>query len=312
MELKNKRILVTGGAGFIGFHTVNALVERGAEVVIIDNLVTGRKENLNPKAKFYRLNITDPDVQSVFEKEMPQFVYHFAFNVLVPKSVENPLMDMDSIAGSVNIFKNAQKYGVKKIIFSSSGFLYGNTKNLPAKETEPIDPISPYVVAKSTVENYLRFFNKAYGLTYIILRYSAVYGPGQATGAMADFIRKLATGQQAQIWGDGSKTRDYVYIDDVVRANLLALRMDFDCLDPVFNVGTGIETTLNDLYRKIGRILNKEARPIYLPDRPGEQMRYALSYSKIKRVLKWQPEIDLDTGFEKIVMGYLNKHVELY
>lgn len=304
LNVKGKKILVTGGAGFIGSHIVNVLIKKGAKVIIVDNLVTGRKENLNPKAKFYYLNITDPRLEDIFKNERPEFIYHFAFNVLVPKSVKNPLIDMDSIVGSVNILKNAQKYGVEKIIFASSGFLYGNTKNLPAKETEPIDPISPYVVAKSAVENYLRFFNKAFGLPYVVLRYSAVYGPKQVTGAMADYIRKLATDQQAKIWGDGTKTRDYVYIDDVVRANLSALKLPFNYSDPVFNIGTGIETTLNDLYKKIARLLNKEAKPIYLPDRSGEQIRYSLDYSKIKKVLEWKPSIYLDEGLKKIVDNY--------
>lgn len=310
MELKGKKVLVTGGAGFIGFYTTNALLKRGAEVIVIDNLVTGREENLNPRAGFYRLNIASPEVENVFERERPELVYHFAFNVLVPKSVENPLIDMDSIAGSVNIFQNAKKYGVEKIIFSSSGFLYGNTKNLPARETEPVSPISPYVVSKNAVENYLEFFRVAHGLPYVVLRYAAVYGPGQVTGAMADYIRKLTTGEQAQIWGDGSKTRDYVYIDDAVRANLLALKLPFDYPCPVFNVGTGVETTLNALYWKITKILNKEARPIYLPDRPGEQMRYALDYSKIKAVLKWQPRIALDGGLKRTVETYLDAHAD--
>jgi len=304
MELKGKKVLVTGGAGFIGSHAVDALIKKGAEVVVVDNLVTGYEKNLNPQASFYRLNIADPEVESVFEKEKPQLVYHFAFNVLVPKSVENPLLDMDSIVGSVNIFQNAKKYGVERIIFSSSGFLYGNTRNLPARETEPISPLTPYVVAKHAAENYLRFFKSVYDLSYVILRYSAVYGPRQVTGAMADYIRKLAAGQQAEIWGDGSKTRDYVYIDDVIRANLLVLDLPSDYPDPVFNIGTGIETTLNDLYKKIAILLNKEAKPVYSPDRPGEQMRYSLDYSKIKRALKWQPNVNLDNGLLKTVDSY--------
>jgi len=296
MNLKNKKILVTGGAGFIGSHTVDALIEKGANVIIVDNLVTGRKENLNPKAKFYKLNIADSKIERIFKKEKPEIIYHFAFNVLVPKSVENPLMDVDSIVGSIKVLKNAQKYGAKKIIFSSSGFIYGNTKNLPAKETEPVDPISPYAVAKNSVENYIRFFNKAYGLPYVIFRYAAVYGPGQITGAMNDYVKKLASGKQAQIWGDGTKTRDYVFINDVVRANLLVLDLPDNYPDPIFNIGTGIETTLNKLYWKIAKLLKKEPKPIYLPDRPGEQIRYSLDYSKIKEALGWEPKYNLEEG----------------
>lgn len=296
MNLKGKKILVTGGAGFIGSHTVDALIKEGADVAIVDNLLTGRRENINPKAKFYEMNIADPALEDVFRKEKPEIIYHFAFFVLVPKSTEDPLLDMDSIVGSVNLFKNAKTYGAKKIVFSSSGFVYGNNPNLPVRETEPINPISPYVVSKSTVENYLRFFNKAYGLPYVILRYSAVYGHRQVTGAMSDYIRKLAGGKQAEIWGDGSKTRDYVYIDDAVEANLLALESSDDFDNPVFNVGRGEETTLNELYKEIAGLLNKKPEPIYLPDRPGEQIRYCLDNFKIKNNLKWRPRYNLREG----------------
>jgi len=304
INLKNRAVLVTGGAGFIGSHTVDALIKQGAEVIIIDNLVTGRKENLNPKAKFYNINIADPEIEQVFKKEKPEFIYHFAFNVLVPKSVENLLMDMDSIAGAANVFQNANRYGVKKIFFVSSGFVYGNNQNIPVKETEPIDFVSPYVVAKYAAENYLRYFRKVYGLPHVIFRYAAIYGPRQVTGAMADYIRKLSSGQQAEIWGDGSKTRDYVYIDDVVRANIMALDLSLDYPNPVFNIGTGIETTLNDVYKNIAAILGKEAKPIYLPDRLGEQMRYALDSSKIKSVLNWQQSVDLKDGLKRRIASF--------
>ncbi|MCX6722134.1 MAG: NAD-dependent epimerase/dehydratase family protein [Candidatus Staskawiczbacteria bacterium] len=308
MDLRNRKILVTGGAGFIGSHVVDALIKEGADVFIIDNLSTGRKENLNPNAIFYEMNIADPNVRDVFEKEKPEIIYHFAFNVLVPKSVENPLIDMDSISGSINILINCQKYGVKKVIFSSSGFVYGNTHNLPAKETEPVDPISPYVVAKLAVENYLKFFKKSYGLSYVVFRNAAVYGPGQITGAMADYVRKLKSGKQADIWGDGNKTRDYVFIDDVVSANLLALDLRDDFSNPIFNVGNGKETTLNDLYFKIAKILGKEPKPIYHKDRPGEQVRYCLDNSKLKKYMKWKPKYDLDKGLEMVLKYWSENH----
>ena len=301
MDLENKKFLITGGAGFIGSYMTNSLIEKGADVVVVDNLSTGRKENLNSKAKFYEMNITDSKIKSVFEKEKPEFIYHFAFNVLVPQSVKNPLMDMDSIAGSLNIFQNAKNYGVKKIIFASSGFIYGNNPKLPIDETAPFEPVSPYAVAKYAVEKYLEFFREAYNLSYVILRCPTVYGPNQTMGAMADYIRKLYTGKQAEIYGDGAKTRDYIYIDDVVRANLLALELPKDYKNSVFNVSTGIETTLNSLYKKIAKLLNKESQPIYLADRPGEQIRYCLDYSKIKSVLGWEPLISLNKGLEKII-----------
>ena len=299
MNLKNKKVLVTGGAGFIGSHTVDALISQGAKVVVVDNLSTGRKENLNPQAKFYEINIADPKIENILEKEKPEFIYHFAFFVLVPKSVENPLLDIDCLVGSLRILQKAKDIGVKKIILSSSGFLYGNTKNLPAKETEPIIPISPYIISKNAIENYLKFYKSAYNLPYVILRSAAVYGPRQVTGAMADYIRKLSSGNQAEIWGGGNKTRDYIYIDDVVRANLLALDVPDDYPEPIFNIGTGIETTLNTLYKKIADLLKQKAKPIYYPDRPGEQIRYCLDISKAKRELEWQPEYNLNEGLKE-------------
>jgi UDP-glucose 4-epimerase len=276
-------------------------------VIVLDNLVTGKRENVNPEAKFYEINIADPQVKSIFEAERPEIVYDFAFNVLVPKSVEDPLVDMDSIIGGVNLLKGAKEVGIKKFLFSSSGFVYGNTKKLPANESEPIDPISPYVVSKNAVENYIKFFNKAYDLPYVIFRYAAVYGPGQVTGAMSDYIRTLSRGDQAKIWGAGKKTRDYVYIDDVVSANILSLDLPAEFKDPVFNVGTGKETTLNELYETVARLLNKEAKPVYLPDRPGEQIRYSLDASKINKTIGWMAKYNLEAGLvaRLKIEGYL-------
>ncbi len=305
--VKGKKFLVTGGAGFIGSHTVDALVERGGTVVVVDNLSTGRRENLNPNATFYHTNLADESIERILEHERPDAIYHFAFYVLVPKSVENPLLDIDVLIGTLRMLQKARDIGVRKIILSSSGFLYGNTPNLPAIEDLPVDPVSPYVVAKHAIENYLKFYYKAYHLPYVVLRYAAVYGPRQVTGAMADYIRKLSSGKQAEMWGDGNKTRDYVFINDVVRANLLALSVSADHPNPVFNIGTGIETTLNDVYRKIADMLGVEAKPIYYPDRPGEQIRYCLDISKARRELGWEPKYDLDQGLRITVKEYLRK-----
>ncbi|KPJ55312.1 hypothetical protein AMJ47_00335 [Parcubacteria bacterium DG_72] len=308
MNIENKTILITGGAGFIGSHMVDALIKKGAKVIVVDNLITGRKENLNPKAVFYQMNIASPDLENIFKDHMPEIIYHFAFNVLVPKSVDNPIVDIDSIAGSIRLLTYAKDYNVKKVIFSSSGFVYGNTLNLPAKETEPIIPITPYVIAKRTVEDYLGFFKKNFGLNYVILRNAAVFGPRQVTGAMADYIRRLKKGEQADIWGDGSKTRDYVYISDVVRANFLALDLADDFKDPVFNIGTGKETTLAELYRKLADILGKENKPNYLQDRKAEQIRYCLDFSKAKEVLGWEPKVSLEQGLKLRIQNDNNIH----
>lgn len=302
MQLKDKKILVTGGAGFIGSHTVDALINKGAKVVVVDNLSTGRKENLNPKAKFYKLNIKSPKIEEIIKKEKPEIIYHFAFFVSVPKSTQNPMLDMDCLIGSVRILKAVKQLRFfNKFVFASSGFLYGNSQTLPHKETFPIDPISSYIVTKKTVENYLQFFKEVFGIPYVVMRYATVYGPRQVKGAMADYIRKLSANKQADIWGDGRKTRDYVFVEDVVRANLMALDTNESYTSPIFNIGTGIETTLNDLYKKIADLLKKESAPNYFPDRPGELLRFALDSSKIKKELNWQPKIFLDQGLKKLL-----------
>lgn len=303
-DVKGRKILVTGGSGFIGSHMVNALTERGAHAVIVDDLSTGREQNIDPSATFYKINIADQGIERILEREKPEVIYHLAFFVLVPKSVDNPLLDVDSIIGSIRLLQKAREIGVKKIVMASSGFLYGNTPHLPAKEEYPIDPVSPYVVSKYAIENYLRFFYKAYRIPYTILRYASVFGPRQVTGAMADYIRKLSSGCQAEIWGDGNKTRDYVYIKDVVEANLLALAVPLDHPNPVFNIGTGIETTLNALYREIADLLGVQANPTYHPDRPGEQLRYCLDCTKAKRELGWEPKHSLADGLRITVQAY--------
>lgn len=304
MNIKGKKIMVTGGAGFIGSHTVDALIAQGAQVFIVDDLSTGRKVNINPKAVFYELDIADPEIENIMNREKPDIIYHFAFFVLVPKSAIDPLLDLPVIEGTLRILKKAKELKVHKFFLASSGFLYGNNPNLPVKETELIDPVSAYVVSKYAIEQYLEFYKKMYNIPYVILRYPAVYGPRQITGAMADYIRKLSSNTQAEIWGDGTKTRDYLFIDDVVKANLLVLDIPDEYSNPVFNLGTGIETTLNEIYFKIADILGKEPKPIYHPDRPGEQMRYALDSDKIRKELGWYPQTLLEEGLNKVVESW--------
>ena len=296
--VKGKKFLVTGGAGFIGSHIVDALIDRGGEVVIVDNFSTGRRENLNAKAKVYEMNIADDEkFDAMMRDTKPDYIYHFAYYVIVPRSTENPRLDLDSIRGSINVLDAAKKYGVTKVIFSSSGFIYGNNPNLPLKETEPNQHASPYSITKFAVEAYHRFYKKNYGVDYVILRNAAVYGPRQTTGAMAAYIRDLAAGKPSEFYG--VKTRDYVYIDDIVAANLLALEVPASHPDPVFNLGTEKETTLTDLYATIAKLLGKTPQPLLMPDRPGEQDRYCVDISKARVELGWEPSVDLEEGLRR-------------
>lgn len=297
-SLKGKTFLVTGGAGFIGSHVADALIKKGGKVVIIDNLSTGRKENLNPKAIFYKGNIADEKkIDEIFKKHRPDYVYHFAYYVLVPKSIENPLLDMDSLRGSINLLQAAKKYGIKKIIFSSSGFIYGNNPRLPLKETEPHERgAAPYAITKYAIEGYLHFYKKNFGIDYVILRNAAVYGPRQITGAMAAYIRELNAGVPTEFYG--VKTRDYVYIDDVVDANLRALSLLSNHPDPIFNLGRGSETHLIDLYLALAKLLGKKPQPVTLPRRAGEQDRYRVDIKKAMRDLGWKPSVKIEEGLK--------------
>jgi len=303
-KINTMKILVTGGAGFIGSHLVDALIKKGAQVLIIDNLSTGRKKNINPKAIFYHMDMNDERVVKIFGKEKPEIVFHLAFNTNMHKSVEEPLFDAQGIIGSLNIFNLAHENGVKKIIMASSAMIYGEypRRLLPVTEEHLSQPSTPYAISKIASENYLRFFNKTYKLPIVILRYPTVYGPRQVGGAMADYIKKIASGQSADMFGDGNLTRDYVYVEDIVRANLLALGLDVKKKEPIFNLGSSKETTLNHLHQKIAGLFNKpNLKPTYHPVRLGEIFRFCISNKKAKKELKWQPIISLDEGLKRTI-----------
>ncbi|MDD2757952.1 MAG: NAD-dependent epimerase/dehydratase family protein [Patescibacteria group bacterium] len=309
MNLENKTILVTGGAGFIGSHLVDALLEKGAKVVVVDNLSTGKRENINLKAEFYELDMNDPNFEDVFKKERPEIVYMFGFNTNVPKSVEDPIFDSRSITGSLKTLEFSKQYGAKKVIFSSTGFVYGNTNNLPTKETEPVMPDNPYIISKFAVENYVQFYSHVFGLNCVIFRFATIFGPRQTGGAMADYIRSINVGKRAAIYGDGTKTRDYTYVGDVIRANLLALDYESDeKIIPIFNLGNSNEISLNVLYKKIADLLGKpEAVPEYNPDRPGEMLRNRLDNTKAKMYLGWQPVVNFEDGLKKTIEYFLKQ-----
>lgn len=297
----DKKCLVTGGAGFIASHLVDALIGAGWQVVVIDNLSTGKKENLNPQATFYQMNIQDPEVCEVFEKEKPQIVFHYAAQIDVRKSVQDPAESAKTnILGSLNILENCRKFGVKKVVFASTGgAIYGEAGTIPTPENYAQKPVSPYGIEKLIVEHYLAFYKKEYGLDYLILRFANVYGPRQNSkgeaGVIAIFCDKLLQGEQVTINGSGRQTRDFVFVADVVKANVLGI--DGNITD-VFNIGTGKETDINTLFEKLAGLFGSKMPKIHAPAKPGEQERSCLDFQKIKAELGWKPEYDLDKGLE--------------
>ncbi len=298
------KILVTGGAGFIGSNLVDALVEQGHEVSVVDDLSSGDKTNLNPRAKFFELSLNDKKLSKVFVNQKPDAVFHLAAQIDVRKSVADPVWDAEcNIIGSLKLLELCREHKTKKIIFSSTGgAIYGDTNQCPTPESHLELPISPYGIAKLTIEKYLNFYHLIHGLNYVALRYANVYGPRQNTkgeaGVVAIFCDRLLQGKNPTVNGDGSQTRDYVYVADVVAANLLALNSD---KLGIYNVGTGVETSVNDLASRLKQAADVDIELNYGPAKAGEQQRSCLDYSLIKTELGWQPTVQLAAGLEKTV-----------
>ncbi|MCL4428411.1 MAG: NAD-dependent epimerase/dehydratase family protein, partial [Deltaproteobacteria bacterium] len=252
------KILITGGAGFIGSHVADELIAKGNGVVIIDNLSTGFEYNINPKAKFIKADITDfKKIENIFASESPEIVYHFAAQIDVRKSVSDPLFDAETnIMGTLNLIKLSNDFKIKKFIFSSTGgAIYGDTDMRPTPENHPEWPLSPYGIAKLTIDKFLNYYYEIFGLKYISLRYSNVYGPRQnpygEAGVVAIFLNKMLKNEQPVVNGDGNQTRDYVYVKDVVKANILALK-NIDKAE-IYNVGTSVAISVNDLFKEINK-----------------------------------------------------------
>ena len=306
------RILVTGGAGFIGSHLVDGLIREGHKVSVVDDLSTGRRENLNPKAKFYRIDIGDPKLGEVFQKERPDVVNHHAAQASVKVSIDKPLKDAQvNILGSLNLMQTCLQYGVKKLIFASTGgAIYGEGDLHPHREEEPPSPLSPYAVSKASFEYYLSAFGKLTGLRYTILRYANVYGPRQdpfgEAGVVAIFSYRLLAGLHPQIHareevGDPGCIRDYVFVGDVVEANLLSLNRG-DGL--AINIGTGIGTTTKGLCETLIRITGYRGEVDHLPPRPGDLKASVLSNQRAKDLLGWEPHTELDNGLKVTVDSF--------
>jgi UDP-glucose 4-epimerase len=305
------KILVTGGAGFIGSTLVDKLIAEGNEVVIIDDLSSGQKEYLNPAAKFYQVDISAPTVAEIFQTEKFDLVYHLAAQMEVSKSMADPVFDLRvNVQGGFNILENCRRSGVKKIIFSSTGgAIYGEAEEIPTPETAPAYPVSFYGIHKLTFEKYLNCYYQVYGLDYTILRFANVYGPrqfkGGEAGVVSIFVDNAVAGQVSTQYGDGRQTRDFVYIDDVIRALLAAKAIT--CHGEI-NIGSGLASNLLDIRREIGRALGREIEIKEAPARPGEQRRSCLNCQRAKTMLNWAPQVGLAEGIDKTIAWAKNKH----
>ena len=299
---KKAKCLVTGGAGFIGSNLVDGLIEQGYQVVVVDNLSTGKREYLNPQAKFYETDILDQKkLQAIFEAENFDYVFHLAAQISVADSVKDPAYDnLVNAQGSYNVFERARLSDIKKIIFvSTGGALYGDVTE-PAHENMAVKPTSPYAIHKYTAENYLEFFRNEYNLDSITLRLANVYGPRQFKGgegaAVAVFTHNAIFDLPSNIYGDGTKTRDFVYVGDVVRACLISITSDYRGM---VNIGTGEKISILDLIKTIEKANNKKIQYTHTLDRPGEVQDSILDIKRAKEVLGWQPVFTLEEGLRK-------------
>ncbi|HYL79188.1 MAG TPA: NAD-dependent epimerase/dehydratase family protein, partial [Candidatus Acidoferrum sp.] len=309
------KILVTGGAGFIGSHVVEAYVKAGHEVWVMDNLSRGHQESVDSRARFVRMDLGSPGLMDLFAEVGFDCVNHHAAQIDVRRSVANPVLDATiNILGTVNLLEAVRAHGVPRFIFASTGgAIYGAQRRFPATEEHPAVPLSPYGITKLSVEHYLEYYRQVHGLHYTILRYANVYGPRQdpegEAGVVAIFCERVLRRQRLTIYGEGNQTRDYVYVGDVARGNLLALeyltadRRAASCASggagrretalPIFNLGTGIETSVNALAARVLEAANMDSPISYQPRRPGEVERSAIDPSRARVELGWTPAMSL-------------------
>lgn len=318
MKLNKEKVLVTGGAGFIGSHIVDVLIESGYEVIIIDDLSTGKKSNVNPRASLYQMDITDPGISQIFYIEKPDYICHQAAQISVSYSVKKPKEDAHcNIFGLLNLLELSLKNKVKGFLFASSGgTVYGERKNLPIAENTPFFPTSPYGISKMTSEFYLHFYYQNYHLNYISLRYGNVYGPRQdpsgEAGVIAIFIDKLLQGNTPVINGDGEYIRDYIYVKDVALACLLSIKNMLKLTElnyqsrkktvfNAFNISTGRGVSVNQLYSYLQDIMGICKKAVYGPPRAGDLRKNVLDCHLAERILGWKARYSIEEGLAETV-----------
>jgi UDP-glucose 4-epimerase len=307
---KYKIALVTGGAGFIGSHIVDALVRRRIKTYVVDDLSTGNQSNVNPNAHFTKLSILSPQFPNYLARIKPDVIFHTAAQINLRDSVKEPFHDAEiNIIGSLTIAHTAGKIGVKKIVYCSTGGpMYSESARLPYSEKTSADPLSPYAISKRAAEMYFHYTYMIHGIQYVALRYANVYGPRQNTkgeaGVISIFAQRMLKGQPVTIFGTGKQTRDFVYVEDVVRANLLAMQKN---IVGIFNIGTGRETDVNTIAHKLQKLTHAELPVRHAPAATGDVMRSALDARLAREKLGWVPRVKLEEGLEKTVKWFSNK-----
>jgi len=283
-------ILITGGAGFIGSHIADSLIKLGHRVSVVDNLSTGNMSNVNKQAQFYNVDICRAELAKVFQEEKPNIVMHYAANTMVSRSMKKPAWDArQNILGSLNLITLCARFNVKRIVYASSAAIYGNPEYIPVNEIHPISPVSNYGLSKYVVEKYLDLYYREYGLPYTALRYSNIFGPRQnpksEAGVVAIFAGQMLHNEHPVIFGDGTKTRDYIYVDDVVEANRRVLDGN---INGVFNISTATETSDQAIFDTLAQLLRYKGHPSYVPVRKGEIIKICLSNARASKALKWK------------------------
>lgn len=310
MNNSSLRILITGGAGFIGSHLVDTLVREGHQVSIVDDLSSGRRDQVNPLARFYDMSVTSPELNTVIQQERPQVVIHHAAQLDVRFSVSNPEKDAQiNVLGSLNLLEASIKWEVERFIFASSGgAMYGEPRQFPCSEENPIEPLSPYGAAKATVETYLHYYRQVHGLKSFALRYANVYGPRQdphgEAGIIAIFTLAFLEGRAPIIFGDGEQVRDFVYVDDVVAANTACLTSN---KPGSYNIGTGEGTSVNKITSILKELIKSQLQPKYVEAKLGEVYRIALNANYAERNLNWTPNVKLVEGLTRTVEYFKNR-----